>query len=298
MKRKSMILLLVVPFLVFAEGYQIDLHDRNDNPVKEYDLKYKFKKGEKFELKYSELNHYTREMMGNEMIVDQKDSYNYLYTVKSLNGEDAVIEMEYLQKSQGSDDPQSAGGPDFSPLLGKKVEFIFHNNGRTSAHKGFENLPAIENQVRGFAFEKDRYINEIKYFPFLPGKKVSIGDSWDDKIVVEEPLPGGKGTITINSEYTLIEETKKDGAECLNIKCDYTFLFEGSGNVQNMDFTMKLTGKATQTIYFSLDKGMLHSIEEESITEGKADFPAMGMEMPMKHEKKINVSVIFKYLYR
>jgi hypothetical protein len=294
MKKKNIVLLWVIPFLIFAGVKPVETPVSKKKAVKEYDLKYKFKKGEKFELKYSELNHYTREVMGNEIILNQEDSYKYALNIKSVKGEDAVIEMEYLQKAQESDDPQFPAGPDFSPLIGKKVEFIIHNNGRTSEHKKFESLPVIENQGRQFTFEKDRYINEIKYFPFLPGKKVSIGDKWSDKIIIDEPLPGGKGTITINSDYRLIEETNKDGIECLKIECEYTFAFEGNGNTENMDFTFNLSGKGTQTIYFSLDKGMLHSIEEESVIEGKADFPAMGMEMPMKHEKKINVSVTFK----
>ena len=294
MKKKNLILLAVIPFLIFAGVKPLGFPGLKNDVLKDYDLRYKFKKGEKFELKYTETDHYTREMMGNEMIVDQKDSYKYAFSVKSVNGDEAVIEMEYLEKSHGSDDPQSSGGPDFSSLYGKKVEFIFNNNGRTSEHKGFENLPVIEDQVRGFSYQKERYINEVKYFPLLPVKKVSIGDTWNDKIVVDELLPGGMGTVAINSEYKLIEEVNKDGSDCAKIQCEYSFEMEGSGNVQNMDFTISLKGKGTQKIYFSIEKGMIHSIEEESVTEGSADFPAMGMEMPMKHEKKINVAVTFE----
>jgi len=131
---------------------------------------------------------------------------------------------------------------------------------------------------------KERYIGELKQvFPVLPDKKVTTGDTWEHVFDYDETVPGGKVTVTIHYLYTLIEESERNGMDCLKINGDYSMKINGTGETQGMQFTFNMDGEGSDDIYFAYKKGMFLAVESSSQVKDAADFSEAGLVMPMEH---------------
>jgi len=259
-----------------------------------YELKYKLKKGAKFTVTNSRSDHYIREVMGNEMVTNTDDMSEYGFEVMEENTDNIKLMLEFKNRIQKTDDPQAAGGVDFSSLAGKKVGLSMSSTGKVSGFEGFENLPVIEIAYQQTTINKDSYINEIKQLlPMLPENPVGIGDNWKSVYEYDEPVPEGTVKVTLNYIYTVLEETVKDGIGCLKINGAFTIVVKGEGVMEGMTFTFNMEGKGNDTVYFNHKKGMLLSIEGESIAKGEADLAEAGLTIPMDHTYKNRLNVIF-----
>jgi len=259
-----------------------------------YELKYKLAKGAQFTITNSRSDHFIREVMGNEMVTNTDDTSEYGFDVIEENTDNIKLMLEFKNRTQKTDDPQAPGGVDFSSLAGKKVGLSMSSTGEISGFVGFENLPVIEITYQQSTINKDSYINEVKQlFPMLPENPVGIGDNWKSVYEYDEPVPEGTVKVTINYIYTLLEETVKDGIECLKINGAFTMVVKGEGVMEGMTFTFNLEGKGHETVYFDHKKGMLLSIAGESTAKGEADFAEAGLTIPMDHTYKNKLNVTF-----
>ena len=262
---------------------------------KAYNPKYFAKKGEKFTVNYFRKNLNAREVMGNEMVNLQEDSYKYEFTVKSNSGDGMDLEMKYIEKADKTDDPQFPVGTDYSALEGKTVEFFLSSTGKVSKFENFDELPEIEVRIRDTKFFEDTYKNELKQlFYALPGKSIDIGETWSDKIEFNEHLAGGGVKIIINSDYKLLEEIQKDGIKCLKIDVKFTMEITGGGTLNAMDFDFNMKGSGNETVYFSQEKGMFVSVEGKSTMQGSADFKEVEMSVPIKQDIETRINVTFQ----
>jgi hypothetical protein len=254
---------------------------------KKYDLKYKLKEGFKFSLTLSGQNHYVREVMGNELAVDTKGTAEYGFEVLSTTKEGSTLEVDYGNRIHETDDPESQGGVDFSELMGKKTKIDFSLRGELSNFAGFENLPTIEIPDQEASLGEEQYINEIRrIFPKLPDNPISVGETWSHIQKTDESTQGGTVTITSDYIYTLLEETEKNGIDCLKIDAKYTVSVEGKLASRGIEFTMKLGGEGNELLYFAHKKNMLLFSEDNLVLEGSANNEALGISVSMKHDYK------------
>jgi hypothetical protein len=258
---------------------------------KQYDLKYKLTEGSIFSLTGSSEEHAVRDVMGNELVTNIKDIVEYDFEVKSATEEGFVLRLEYRNRAHETDDPRFQSGPDFSGLIGREVQFTLSSRGETSSFVGFGDLPVIQIPDRDASLGEVQYINELRdTFPQLPDRPISIGEGWSyTRELAETPPGGGKITITLNYQYTLLEETQQDGVDCLKLDGKYTVNVDGKLEASGMEFTVKLAGEGSELLYFAHDKGRLRLRDGSSVIEGSADSEELGISVPMRFEQKSKV---------
>jgi hypothetical protein len=259
---------------------------------KKYNLKYDLPKGSTFAMKISRDDHFVRNIMGNEAVMDIKDVIEYGFEVKSSSKQGLTLELEYRNRSHQTDVPQFQAGVDFSSLVGSKAGFDISSRGEPSGFTGFEKLPVIRIPDQEASLGEAQYVSEIRQiFPILPDRPVSIGETWSYKHVSDEPTEGGQIKITVDSNYTLLEESEKDGFDCMKISAKYTLNVEGEVSSGGMRFTVKGGGEGSDIIYFAQQKGMFLNSEGDLVIEAIAENSDLGISVPVKHEYKTTVDV-------
>ena len=265
-----------------------------DHAAKKYSLKYKLRKGSSFILTSIRKDHYTREIMGNEIVADQLDHTRYRFHVKSSNRKGMTLEMEYLEKDHSTEGSGSMH-PDFSGCMDIKTSLFLSKSGVISDFTGFDKLPEVEIQDRQVIMDEEKYINELKdIFPKLPDHRVQAGDSWKDQRLYKELIVEDSVQIEIEVTYTFIEETVKGGLPCLVFASKFTMSMKGEVYVEGIDLAIDMEGEGEDQIYFLHEKGMLHSIEGTSFLEGSADNEDMGFSMPMRHEYTSELIIVYE----
>jgi hypothetical protein len=253
--------------------------------AKRYTLAYKMDRGASFAMEVAKKHRNERNVMGNDMITNSEDLKAYGFTVKSSDKDGMRLELEYAKRAHESDDPQIQTDPDFSELIGKKVEMLLSPVGVSSGFEGFEDLPVIAIPDQDDRLDEKRYVSEVKdLFPHLPDEPVSPGDSWSHVEEHEESIGDAALPVVIEYTYTLIEETRIDDLDCVKIEGEYTVKISGSFDVGGLELELNLAGNGEETVYFAWKKGMLVSNEAHSVVEGSADNDEMGMSIQMKHD--------------
>lgn len=261
---------------------------------KNFSLEYNLKDNAKFTILFSENEHYSREIMGNEIVTNSTDKIEYQFRVKSEKSDGFDLEMEYGLRSHETDNAQYGDGIDFSELIGKKANFFLSSNGELSEFEGFDNYPTIEIPDQQYTLKKSTYINELKrLFPSLPGKSVDTGETWINTLKYSEQLTAGDVEISIKSTYTLLEETTKDGIECVKIDTENRITVHGEVKEEGMNILIDMQGSGNDTIYFDHKKGMFLSVEGAYNLTGKGIIEELEMEIPMDHQYKKKIEVRF-----
>jgi hypothetical protein len=290
MKRSSIpnILLCVLITMIIAGCSMIG----SRGGPKKYSLKYDLPEGTTFAIKISRDDHFVRNIMGNDAVMNIKDVIEYGFEVKSSSKEGLTLEIEYRNRSHQTDDPQFQTDIDFSCLVGNKAGFDISWRGEPSGFTGFDKLPVIRIADQEASLGEAQYVSEIRQiFPILPDRPVSIGETWSYKHISDEPTEGGQIKITVDSNYSLIEETEKDGVDCLKIGANYIVNMEGRISSGGMSFTVKGEGEGNDTIYFAYKKGMFLNSEGDLVIEAIAESTGLGISVPVKHEYKTIVDV-------
>jgi hypothetical protein len=207
------------------------------------------------------------------------------------------LEIVYNNWSMEIDDPGLLRQPAFEFLPGKTVFVDLSPLGEVSEMNGFEKLPVIDLGPGAEPIGEVRFKNEIRdLFPGLPGGPVMRGDSWSVTRQFTEPIYGGEADITANYTYTVGEETKKNGRECVQI--DGTCILEATGRASRdgVGYDLALKGEGRQTIYFSEDLRMFVRLDEESSLSGNATPKApgaAGLPAAIEHRRERTVILTF-----
>lgn len=262
---------------------------------KTFVLEYRIDEGAEFNVILTGKHHNERTVLGNDIVSNSEDLIEYAFKVKSVDEDGMRLEFEYRNRTHQTDDPQFPAGPDFSGLIGKKAEFTLSKTGETSGFSGFEDFPAILIPDEGKSLVAAQYTNEFRHlFPRLPEKPVAIGESWSDVDEFDEAAGDGTVPLTISYTYTLLEETRKDGHDCLKIRGDYVVDLQGPLSTGGLELGLTLNGTGTETVFFALEKGMFLSQESRSQVEGTADNEDLGISFDMSHEYEYNTTAVLK----
>jgi hypothetical protein len=253
--------------------------------AKRYTLAYKMDKGAKFAVRVARKHRNHRIFMGNELTTNTEDLKEYAFTVKS-SGEDGLkLELEYTGREHETDDTLAVMSPDFSELVGRRVQVLLSPAGVLSDFKGFDDLPEIAVPDQGEPIGELQYVNDaISLFPRLSKEPVALDGSWSDVVQYEEAVGDTTLPLTVNYTYTLIEETRFDGHDCLKIEGKYTFDMSGPLAAGGLDLELNVAGAGTDIIYFAWKKGMFLSSESRATMKGSADNEDMGVAIPMDHD--------------
>jgi len=228
--------------------------------------------------------------MGNEIITNATDKFEYKFTVIEDVEKGMVIEVEYDSVYHLSDDLQYIE-PDFSQLIGEKAEFHLSSLGRLSDFEDFDDLPVLRSPTLGTINEEKYLIHLRIQFPILPEKHVKLGDKWIAERYFEEHDQNALFKVNINYNYTLVEETRLEGTLCLKIKSEYIFDIKGKGEMQGMPFDGNLSGTGEETIYFDYVNGFLLQVDGMSKIKGEMEFKEDEFSIPMHQEFKEGVKV-------
>jgi len=260
--------------------------------AKKYLLQYDIPETSRFTLTNTTEFHNRRVFMGNAVTDSSVDRVEYGFEAKSSGDDGLELEVVFLGREHQLYDSPSQGSTDYSDLIGKKVSLHLSPEGEMTSLVGFEDLPVIKILDRDITLGKERYENEIRQlFPHLPGKKIQTGDSWSHVQEYEEPIQGGKIRVTIHYTHSLVEEVKKDGLDCLRLDGKYTISIEGKGGSKGVEFSLKLDGGGTETVYFDWKKGMLLSISGKASVEGAAENKGLGFSMTLEQTFENTIDV-------
>jgi len=280
----SGILVLSLLFLSFKTSVQ-----------KEYTLVYKPEVGSKFTILSSSDFEQSVDMMGQEMVTTSITETENIFETKSIDDEGNInFEVEFKVYNQSVKNPQFGDRDiDFSELIGKKVNITITKKGNPILYEGFEDLPAIAGAMQGASAESfKRGFDNV--FPKLPEEAKKIGDSWTKK--EEDVVPQGAfdlNTIT-NTEYTIAEEVKKDGFDCLKIDYKVTVSISGTGEQQGQQMALEMDGEGEGTLFFAYKKGMFLSRESSNLMEGTIMVSGQqNMTLPVVNDIKSSTTVKF-----
>ena len=288
----SILMLLLLSAAMFSVGF---LGPGDFQGGKLYELKYHLAAGTKFVITSTGTTESVLDQMGTEMASDIQGTGEDIYVVQSADKDKGLsIELEMGERTQDVSSTMGSDSTDFSELIGKKVKFVLLPNGEVEGFEGFEDLPEITTAGGDTLTETLYRLGVEQTFPMLPEKPVKLGDSWTDTQDIEVPL----GAYVLNSHsdttYTLIEEVKKDGLDCLKIAVAGTEILTGDFEQQGTALTIERETTSEGFLYFAYEKGMFLSMEIESNAEGIISVIDAGIDLPQTIASKGTVSVRFE----
>lgn len=236
-----------------------------------YVLQYDRRKDSAFKILDAHHSVVKRSLEGEETTTDV--SYRAKYNIEVYNAGNWGMRLDivYNSWSMKIDDPVLQRQPGFEFLPGKRVSVDVSPTGEVSEMKGFDKLPEIDLGPGADPIGEIRFKNEIRdLFPGMPDGAVKKGDSWTVTRQFTEPIYDGEILFTAHYTYTLGEETRESGRECVQIDGTYTIEASGTAVRDGSEFAIVLSGEGKQTVYFSDDLRMFVRLNEESHISGDA----------------------------
>ena len=289
MKRNNIsevfLLLVFILFFCCSSGEKVK---KAEDTVTGIELKYSFRKGDKFTITSTleTIEGVEAQGMSNETTTSM--NFEFGFEVRSVEDNGNInLEMQFQNMELNMTSPMGNYAADLSPLAGKKIRFTITPSGEASNFEGIENLPEVLfNPAKPTT--KDDYINNLKgTFLRLAENKVQIGEYWDVKTEVTTPI-----TVKANTKYQIIEEIEKDGLKCYKIegktKSDMNGKIE---NPQAGTMYLEALGDGDQTIYFSKEKNIFIDMESSGLVSGTLE--VMGSKLPYSVKTKSKTIVKF-----
>jgi len=259
--------------------------------MKQYELKYKIAKGTKFIISSSGTLESITDQMGTEVVADISGVGKDIYVVLGETDEGLTIEMEYGERTQDVESDQGSASTDYSGLIGKKVKFVLKPNGEVTGYEGYDALPEITTASQETLTADIYKLGAKGTFTRLPDKSLTIGDTWTHTETNEIPVEGNVIISTSDTTYKVIEETKREGFDCLKIEFSSKDKLQGDFQQGGMDLSMERETTTTGTLYFAYDEGMFVYSEAEGKGEGIITVEQMGVDIPQTLNSKGSVTV-------
>jgi len=121
-----------------------------------------------------------------------------------------------------------------------------------------------------------------EFFPILPGRAVSPGESWIDTLSYQLQTDQGDTDATTVMTYTLQGDTVVDGVTLLRITLSGRADLTGSGSQEGMEVLQVLSGSVEGTVLWDPARALDVSGFFQRDMDGTVEVPAAGMPpMPM-----------------
>jgi len=276
------------------------------------DLKLRLEKGQEYKLVITIEQSIVQWIMESEMEMDQTIVLGETFKVTDVD-EDGTYTIEVtigpvamkMESKMGSFEFDSEDPPDEIPVMAKGIAALVDQaftlkmtpQGKVVEVSGFEDvfesmMDALEDLEGPM---KDQMIDDMKrqfgddalkemmenVTAIYPSKPVSVGDSWEQEVVMARTFP-----LIAKTTYTLAE--RKDGIASLKI--DGTFEPNPDGEPMKMGpMTMKMALKGTQEGTFQIDEATGWFVEGEMTQEMEGEVTVSGapgaggeMSIPMR----------------
>ena len=261
-------LILIVFLLIATTAFASDLFrssNKLSSPAMKYELKYNLTKNKKFTLTVETTGNQIIEQCGENVEAKINIRGKYIFNVLDIDTEGNMkVGVEYKDRSFLLDHPMGPLKTDYSPLLGSKINFSISPEGYTSGFEGFDDLPPINRELKGVMTKDDHTKIFRNMLPVLPGAPKGIGESWTESTTIED----NNEVKNITSTYTLLEDIKIDGYNCLKIKIQKDIKVSGISEQHGMEIERELEGEGESIVYFAYKEGMILKIEDLISLEG------------------------------
>lgn len=256
-------IILIIVFAIISSDVK---YQELSNTSKKYDLKYQLETGKKFtfySLGYG--NNYNIVNNSKTFLSSRERELVQNYHVIDGNNKETVFEVEYKKlEFNDIDEDKLKTKTNFSPLVGKKVQFTILPKGEMTNFKGFEELPSIP-FPNGVMDGKLCQAELTHMFPIFPEKLVGIGDTWSREVF---------GYIIT---YKVLSEIKFNGFDCVRISAQMVpeEKILNRKNEQGKEYTIERIGcQYSDMYYFAYKEGMIlyrFSVDSynETITRSK-----------------------------
>ncbi len=129
------------------------------------------------------------------------------------------------------------------------------------------------------------------FFPRLPGRGVSPGESWTDTIRAEGAQ--GEGSVSSVSvvTYTAAGDTVVDGRSLVRITLDGTTDQTASGFIAGMDFSQSATGSMSGWVLWDMGRGLMVESYTDSEARGSMDVSAAPFPLGIRVRQQSRVKL-------
>lgn len=232
----------------------------------------KLKNGQQFDYIATVDGTVTQSMAGQEMTMKMNSYGQQQYKVEAKNGDNYTLLANILTDSLVLTSPMMDStfrpGVETAEMTRYQITKLGVVLSKADARpETSKNNPAM---TMGFDVKQT-----LPLIPFQ-NNKVKAGDTWTDNRTDSIDFMGGLLLISTQTNYTVAEETKHNGVNCLVIKVTADIANEGNTSMQGMEFFMEGTGKMAGNIYLDTKTGFL--VEEELVTENQINLALTGQQ--------------------
>jgi len=291
MKKISLYLLLLLPaFLLFST---VTVSAKSSPGKKTFELTYKMSQGQTFTMSTEGSTVIKTDQMGQMINVEINSASENGYRILTASPDGTMnCELEYKSMKQSAKTPNGDNSTDYSTWIGKKVQFNVAPRGTLSDFKGFDQLSEISSatgeKITGELTQKGM----SNQFFELPDHAVKIGETWTVKNNSDIPYAGSTLKSEVSTIYTVIENVKKDGMDCLKIEAAGVQKLSGEFEQAGNQLELTRETKSSSVIWFALEKGMYISMESTSAGTSQIFVPAAGVTIPQEITGKSTVKVV------
>ena len=130
------------------------------------------------------------------------------------------------------------------------------------------------------------------FFPRLPGRAVSVGESWTDTIRFDGPSGPGdvKGTTVVT--YTAAGDTVVDGRSLLRIDVEGTTEQVSTGIIAGMDFSQTVSGDLSGWYLWDTRRGLMAGAYQEADLRGSMEVPAAPFPLDIRARSQTTTRLV------
>jgi hypothetical protein len=223
-------------------------------------LEYKMPAGLILRYRETEKTVETADVMGQSFETVATNSGLETFRSKGRAGSDHLLSVTIDEAAMTIISPQGDLSPDLSSIRGKSFDMIVSPRGVEVDVSGAESLTfQIAGNVRSLA------TGFKLFFPDLPDRPVTVGDSWPTDYVDEDKTGAisRRSDIRIVNTFEAIESV--NGMECARIVSKTTGTVSGKGNQQGVDLSVSGTIKGTTIWYFAPKEGLFVKSTSEAV---------------------------------
>jgi len=121
------------------------------------------------------------------------------------------------------------------------------------------------------------------FFPGLPGRAVSVGDSWPDTIAYESEAGGGQTSVL---EYTVVGDTLVDGRSLLSIAFRGTAEMTQALSMQGTEISQATSLVIEGRVLWDLQRGIMFERVSNATGTGTVRAALLPVELPTRFEMR------------
>lgn len=253
-------------------------------------MNYRMEEGETLPYQFTSDFNQTMEVMGQEVPVNSSETLAFSVHPKGASGDDYDIEISIDDLSVHASSPEGEADADATPVIGKSF-------GMTLSKLGTEGgLPDSETLTYDFGPEGPKSVipGFSGMFPDLPGRPVTIGDTWPSAMEMVEETDSGSVTISMDITNTLEGYETMNGRDCALITCTFTGTIEGNGEQQGVPWSTTSDMEGVCDWHFDFKEGVFVKDVTSGTAEGYivAGPEGQTMELPVSREFSMTTELL------